>query len=184
MFFWSQRDPQYANTKLGKSKLTVQGYGCFVCSLATLYQKQPKEILAILGGMTDSGLVVSGVIAQACGGAALPKTFTPPSGWCIAMTDHYAANGVATHFFIVNAEKKLQIDPLDFPAMPETLKYKIVEYRPFTNVKLNTQTWQEEVREWNELNGIITQGWEMPDAPMSQLRVGAALKSFKERFIA
>lgn len=161
----------------------MQGYGCFVCALATIYQKHPKEIMAIPGAITDSGLLVSSLVAQGCGGASLPKTTTPPSGWSIAVTDHYKPNGVDTHFFVVNAEKKLQIDPLDFPAQPEPLRYKIVEYRPFTNIKLNTQTWQEEVRAWSEDKGIITQGWETPDAPMSQLRVAASLKNFYDRFI-
>jgi len=171
--------------RLGKSKLTINGYGCFVCSLATLYQKHPLEILKIPNGVTDSGLVNSNAIAKGCGGEALPKTTIAPKGWCIAMTDNYSPQGYPTHFFMVNAEKKLQIDPLDYPTQAEPLVYKIVEYRPFTNIKYITEmTWEEEAQKWATENGIISGGWDNPNAPMSQVRIAAALKNFKERFIS
>jgi hypothetical protein len=92
--------------------------------------------MAIKGGITADGLVVTSIIAKACGGAALPATQKPPDGWSIAMTDHYATQGFPTHFFLVNAKAKLQIDPLDFPAMVEPLTYEVKHYRPFTNGQL------------------------------------------------
>lgn len=183
MQFYSQRDPSYGALRLGKSKLTISSHGCFVSSLAMLYQKHPREIIAIPGGITDSGLVVSGAIAKACGGEALPKTDVPPQGWCIAMTNHYAPD-FPTHFFVVHPQKKLQIDPLDFPCQPEPLTYRVLEYRPFTNVKLVlAQTWQEEAIQWSQENGIIALTSPDGSAPMSEVRTMAALKKFKERFI-
>ncbi len=184
MIYLSQNDPAYRTWKLGKSKLGVGGYGCFATSLGTLFQKTLAEIMAIAGGITNDGLVVANVIAKACGGAALPPTNVPPKGWCIAVTNKYAPQGFPTHFFCVNMDTKQQIDPLDFPAQVEPLSYPIVEYRPFTGVKLVTvQTWQEEAKQFATENGIIGSGWETPDEPMSQVRVAAALKNFKDRFI-
>lgn len=180
---YSQNDPAYRAVRLGKSKLLVPGYGCFVMSLANLYQRDPLELLKVPGGITDGGLVVSSVIAKHCGGEALPKTITPPQGWCIAVTNKYAPD-FPTHFFCVNMTTKQQIDPLDFPAQVEPLTYPIVEYRPFTNIKLViSETWQKQAEKWAVENGIISSGWENPDAPMSQVRIAAALKNFKERFI-
>lgn len=100
------------------------------------------------------------------------------------MTNKFAPD-FPTHFFCVNMDTKQQIDPLDFPAQIEPLTYPIVEYRPFTKVTLvNPMTWQEEAKKWATENGIISGGWDAPDAPMSQVRVAAALKNFQERFIS
>lgn len=183
MFYLSQHDPAYKNLKLGKSKLSVSGFGCFACSLGTLFQKTLAEIMAIPGGITDDGLVVSGVIAKACGGSTLPNPPGSPSpGWCIAMTNKYAPQGFPTHFFCVNTKEKLQIDPLDFPAQIEPLTYPIVELRTFTGVKLVTaQTWQEEAQQFATENGIISD-WSKPNEPMTQVRVAAALKNYHDRF--
>lgn len=184
MFYLSQHDPAYRGLYLGKSKLSVTGYGCFATSLGTLFQKSIAEIMAIQGGITDDGMVVAAVIAKACGGTALPSTAIAPKGWCIAVTNKYAQQGFPTHFFCVNMDTKQQIDPLDFPAQPEPLTYSIVEYRPFTGVKLAiVQSWQDEAKQFAIDNGLIGSGWDTPDAPMSQVRVAAALKNFKDRFI-
>lgn len=183
MITLSQHDPAYKNLKLGKSKLSIAGYGCFATSLGTLFQKSLAEIMAIPGGITDEGLVVASVIAKACGGSSLPGTTVAPKGWCIAKTDKYAAQGFPTHFFCVNMDTKQQIDPLDFPAQVEPLSYPVVEYRPFTGTKLVTAvTWQEEAKSFAVENGLISGGWETPDAPMSQVRIAAAFKNFHDRF--
>lgn len=180
---YSQRDPIIGKMYLGKSKLDVRGYGCFLTSIANLYGVSPVDLLKVAGGVTDSGLVNSAALAQFCGGVALPKTITPPKGWSIAMTNKYAPD-FPTHFFCVNFEKKLQIDPLDYPAQVEPLSYPIVEYRPFTNIKLiDVPTWQDDAKKFAMDNGIITGGWDAPDAPMSQVRVAAALKNMHDKFL-
>lgn len=133
--FNSQVDPDVRDEPLGKSKLKVGGYGCFIASLATLYQRPLKDLLKVVGGIDANGNTNSAVIAKECQGEALQSTATPPKGWCIAVTDRYAPQN-PTHFFCVNMDTKQQIDPLDFPAKPEPLTYNIVRFRPFTNVKL------------------------------------------------
>lgn len=186
MEYFSQKDPSVRNLPLGKSKLTIGSHGCFVAALASLYQRPVRDVLAIEGAVNNGGYVNSQVVAKHFNGLALPPVKpqdapTLPKGWCIAMTSYYSAAGYPTHFFLVNVEKKLQIDPLDFPAQPEELTYPIVEYRPFTNVKLVTsQTWQEETKEWCIKNGIITQ-WNTADDD-TMYRVGAAIRNYHRNF--
>lgn len=149
---YSQKDPAYGEMKLGKSKLTVHGFGCFVCSLATLFQRHPTAVLRVPGGITDQGLVVSATIAKNFGGTALPATLKAPSGWCIAETGFYADRGYPQHFFCVNKELNLQIDPLDLPAGPEQLSYPIKNYRPFTGVALDPMfPWTDLAKKYSRL---------------------------------
>lgn len=184
MLAYSQKDPAYSKLRLGTSKLTVGSHGCFVACLATLYQRTPKQIMDIEGAVNSGGYVNSQLVAKACGGSALAPVKpgnepSLPKGWCVAVTDYYKAAGYPTHFFLVNVEKKLQIDPLDFPAQAEELVYPIVEYRPFSNVKfVPQQTWQQEAQEYAEVNGIIAD-WTQPEEPMSQVRNAAAFKNFE-----
>ena len=141
------------------------------------------DLMRVKGGITDDGLVVSSLLASSCGGAALPAQKSKPvlNQWCIAVTDHYAAQGYPTHFFCYNPETDQRIDPLDFPAVIEKNTYRITEYRPFTNVKLSMETWQEAAQRWAKENGIIST-WGTPEDPL-MIRVAAALKNFKERFV-
>lgn len=137
----SQRDPAYGGLKLGSSKLTVYSYGCFVASIATLYQRPVEELLKVAGAFAADGNLNSSVLARHCGGEALPRTTKPPRGWCIAVTDNYKEAGYPTHFFCYNADTGERIDPLDFPAKVEgnaIPTYNITQYRPFTNIKLDT----------------------------------------------
>lgn len=137
MQLYSQHDPSYDRLKIGSSTLTIHGYGCFLCSLGTLFQKHPTEIMKIPNAITPDGLVVAGVIAKACGGDYTGQ-FQNGFGWQIAQTDHYAAQGYPTHFFCVNMQTKQQIDPLKFPAVVEPLSYHVVNVRVFTGTKLDT----------------------------------------------
>lgn len=137
MKLYSQRDPAYKNLKLA-NKLTIGSHGCFVASMATLFQKPIEEILKIKNAIDKYGNLNSAIVAKACGGAALTATTTPPDGWCIAVTNQYAPT-FPTHFFLCNPKLKKQIDPLDFPCAPEKLSYPVIEYRPFTGIKLNIE---------------------------------------------
>lgn len=147
MNFYSQRDPAFKNQKLGKSTLTVDGYGCFLCSIATLYQKSPAELLAVTAAFDDQGILNSGILATFCGGSAGAKVTEPPEGWCIAQTDHYASKGFTQHFFCVNVQTKEQIDPLAFPATIAPLTFAIQSYRPFSNVMLKSGTATEPTKD-------------------------------------
>lgn len=151
MNLYSQRDPLYKSLKLGSSALTVGDYGCFLCSIANLYQKPPTELLTVAGAFDDDGTLHSDTLAKFCGGSAGAKTTEAPEGWCIAQTDHYASKGFATHFFCVNAQTKEQIDPLAFPATILPLTFAIQFYRPFTNVALKS--------------GAVTEPAKAPDKP-------------------
>ena len=139
MHLYSQRDPAYGSRRLGESKLTVHAYGCFLVSIATIYQRDPKELLDVKGAFTNDGLLVSQVLAKHCGGQTRTVS-KPPDGWCIAITDHYKGAGYPTHFFCYNHNTKEQIDPLDFPAKVEPVTYNIIQYREFTNIELDTST--------------------------------------------
>lgn len=180
MQLYSQKDPAYSNQRLGGSKLTVNGYGCFLCSIATIYQRPVTELLKVPGAFVGDGNLVSSVLAKHCGGEAKPATTTPPKGWCIAMTDHYKDAGFPTHFFCVNPDTKEQIDPLDLPAKVEPLSYKIVQYRPFTNPALDTTApvpvpvfSDVEIGRWSEksIRYVKDRGW-MKGYPDGTFRPG------------
>ena len=108
MIYYSQHDPAFDRLPLGKTRLTVRGFGCFVVSLATLYQTPPQKILAVPGAFTPSGLLMPSLIAKACDGVYQGVVKTP-TGWVIAVTDHYAYLGYPTHFFCMNPQTKQQI---------------------------------------------------------------------------
>lgn len=133
--FNSQIDPTIRDLYLGSSKLKMGGYGCFMASLATLFQKPVPELLKVSGGVDASGNTISSVIASYCQGVALPATTVAPKGWCIGVTNHFAPQ-FPTHFVCVNVDTKQQIDPLDLQPKPEPLTYKIIQYRPFKGGKL------------------------------------------------
>lgn len=151
MNFYSQKDPTYKTRTLGKSTLNVEGYGCFLCSIATLYQKSPTELLGVSEAFDADGILNSGILAQSCGGSAGAKVADAPEGWCIAQTDHYASKGFTKHFFCVNVQTKEQIDPLAFPVVIQPLTFAIQSYRPFTNVALKS--------------GAVTEPAKTPDKP-------------------
>lgn len=138
MLLYSQHDPAYDRLTLGPSPLTVHSDGCFLCSIATLYQRPVTELLGVQGAFTATGALVSEVLAQHCGGDAQAPTIDHLQGWMIAQTDHYAPH-YPTHFFCINLDTKQMIDPLDFPAVvkPNDGTYHIVNFRPFTNTKLD-----------------------------------------------
>ena len=182
MLYYSQNDPRWKNKFLGKTKLTVGGWGCFFCDLCTLYQVDPLEMLKHTELWDNNGNIDSNAFAKLCGGVALPPSKTPVKGISIGITNKYAPQS-PTHFVVVDMDADKEIDPLDFPAVVEKRTYNFYEYRQFTNIKLViTSTWQEEAQKFAIDNGIITSGWEAPDAPMTQVRVAAALKNYHDRF--
>lgn len=135
MILYSQKDPSFEKLKIGN--VSFPRYGCLVCSIATLYQSHPITLLESKKGIISNGDADTKVLAVLCGGEALPKVKTPISGWCIAMTKHYAVSGYPTHFYCYNHDTQEMIDPLDYPAVRKPNKYKIAEYRPFTSIRLD-----------------------------------------------
>lgn len=184
MEIYSQVDPRWKDRFMGSSKLRVGTHGCFFCMLCTIYQVDPLIMLRRKELWDKNGNIYSDIFAKICGGERLPTTAVAPKEWCIGVTNKYAPN-FPTHFVLVNPELKQQADPLDSPAQVETQDYSFFEYRRFTNTKFNsTETWQKQAERWAVDNAIIGSGWDAPDAPMSQVRVAAALKNFHDRFIS
>ena len=187
MKYYSQRSDVYGSLNLGKSKLTINGYGCLLVSVATLFQRDPVDILKAPGCITDAGLSVLAKMAAFCGGVYKGESDMAPAGWCIAVTDHYKPQGVDTHFFCVNKALGLQIDPLDKNPAPEPLTYKILKYRLFNGAVLGTSApvppdWKATAEAWSKANDIVVSGWENPEQPMSQVRVIEALRKYHDRF--
>ncbi len=135
MIFYSQHDPAYDRLPLGPSQVTVHGFGCFLCSIATLYQVSPKNLLKVPGAFNAEGDLIAAILAKACGGTYL-GIVKDIFGWGIAMTDFYAHLGYPTHFFCVNLQTREMIDPLKFPAKIEPLTYNITQLRDFTGIRL------------------------------------------------
>lgn len=134
---YSQHDPQYDLVRLGKTSLTIGSHGCFIVSMANLYQKHPKDIMAIPGAVLQNADLVSGIVAEHYGGKAGKPTTKQPKGWSIAVTNDYSYIGYVTHFFCINGD--MMIDPLEYPAKIEKCTYKIDHYRPFTGIKLGEE---------------------------------------------
>jgi hypothetical protein len=137
---FSQHDPNYTGIYLPNTKLSIHGYGCFLCSLASLFQVDPLDIFEIPNAFDSGGLLRPNVIAEACGGQYVGKMPTNSKwqvhGWQIGETDFYKNKGFPTHFILVNFDTKQQVDPLKLPPLIEPLKYPIVSIRVFTGAKI------------------------------------------------
>jgi hypothetical protein len=51
----------------------------------------------------------------------------------VCETDHYKNSGFSQHFFLMDLDTNLIIDPLDYPAHWKNNKYKIISYRLISN---------------------------------------------------
>lgn len=182
MTLFSQKDEAYDKLTIGASGLTIHQYGCLLCSMATLYQRNPLDLLKIEGGVTKTGLLVTATIAKALGGSAKKATKTAPDGWCIAMTKHYASHGYPTHFFCYNPSTKEMIDPLDYPAKVRQLAYKIDHYRPFDGIRLDLASHDDA-----EVSGYLSLAERIKRIQKAlQRATGARLKSLQralDRFV-
>lgn len=134
-YTFSQKDPSWGEMCLPGSKMTMRADGCYVTSIAMLGQVPPVELLKITKGFQD-GLVISSVLAKACGMTYEGSSKLRPRKTCIAVTDNYKNVGFSTHFFVLLDDGRM-IDPLSKNPVPEPLKYNITEYRLFENVKLS-----------------------------------------------
>ncbi len=134
---YSQRDPAYKDTLLPLSNLTIGNDGCLLCSMATLGQVSPVNLLNTVGGFVQGGLVVPDTLAKVMGMFYVGSTTVPPKGWCIGRTDAYASKGYPTHFLCVNVDTNQMVDPLHYPSGVETLTYHINQYRVFAGIKFS-----------------------------------------------
>lgn len=139
MMYYSQLDPAWKFKKLPNSNLTVGDYGCYLCSMATLAQRNtPGNLLVPSNYFAPGGLIITSPLATFLGMFYVGSSTVAPKGWCIGRTDKYAGLGFPTHFLPVNVDTNEMIDPLKYPAKVEPLTYKINQYRIFTGVDLKT----------------------------------------------
>ena len=132
MNYYSQKDPLWANKKLGTSTSTIGGYGCYITSLGMLLGITPDMVNTRLikeGGYKDGNMVDSAKVAKIFNGT-YEKTTTNKGIVCIAETDAFKKQGSPQHFFVLLPDGR-RIDPLDLSPKPEPNDYKIVSYRNF-----------------------------------------------------
>jgi hypothetical protein len=70
----SQRDPRWANKKLGTSNVTIGGYGCFITSIAYVIGTTPdvvNERMKAVKGYQDGNLVIWSKIPEAFPGITI-----------------------------------------------------------------------------------------------------------------
>lgn len=123
-----------------------------------LGQVDPVSLLKS-SNFANGGLLISSKAAKSAGLEYVGAS-KKPIGWCIGVTDHYAPKW-PTHFFVVNEDLQLQIDPLDIDPKPEPLTYDIFEYRIFKGVKLHNAL-QEAIH-------LTSKSWQMLEEVQSQL---------------
>jgi lysozyme len=127
--YYSQKDPRWANEKLGTCNDTIGKSGCKVACLASFAGITPSEANKRIP--YQSGCLTEDVsAAKALGLEFNGRVTVKPSYECIAETDHYKPNGVPQHFFILLADGTIA-DPLDLDPKPKKNPYKIVSYRLF-----------------------------------------------------
>ena len=133
---YSQKDPKYAEMKLGPT--TIGKNGCLVQCIATLLQVDTSVVLS-KGNFTKSGDMSVKETLQSLGSKLLYRGNSYSGGWVIAKTDFYAKKGYPTHFFLYHKSNNVEevIDPLTFPGRRENRHYKIVEYITIASPRLD-----------------------------------------------
>jgi len=158
MKHYSQKDPRWANQKLGTCNTTLRASGCFVTALAMQYGDRIKvpptsrKWLESVATVYDDGTVeatpaildfiftkeklyssgcnvVSTIMTKRLGLENSGRSGAQPPYQCIAETDNFKRFGVPQHFFVVLPDGRI-LDPLDPPdSPPKKNPYHIVSYR-------------------------------------------------------
>jgi hypothetical protein len=122
MQFKSQKDPAWANARIGQTSLLIKNYGCLICCFASLLEVDPREIAK--GDYFDAnGLMVS-----------QPKVAKDFGGEYSYFRDEIVWNPVicetrfdgSMHFVLKDGDRIL--DPLSLDGHP-LRDYKILSYR-------------------------------------------------------
>lgn len=129
MIFYSQKNPQWANVKLGTCADTIGKSGCKITCLASFCGRNPFEVNVLIP-YVNGCLTNDETAAKALGLYFGGKSTTKPDHDCIAETNHYKSKGVPQHFFILLADGTC-VDPLDLDPKPKKNPYNIVSYRLF-----------------------------------------------------
>lgn len=131
MKIYSQRDPKWANEKLGFGSTTIGGYGCKLTSFAMLDGRTPSELNELFKreGCFSSDLLDDKKCAQALGWTFMLKTTDSPSTTpCIAEADMSPSPGKQQHFVVWQGDTIL--DPWTGAERPSTT-YPVVSFRNF-----------------------------------------------------
>lgn len=103
MKIYSQRDPKWANEKLGFGSTTIGGYGCKLTSFAMLDGRTPTELNTLFKekGCFSGDLLDDKKCAQALGWTFIIRTTDSPSTTpCIAEVDMSPSPGKQQHFVV------------------------------------------------------------------------------------
>lgn len=131
MKIYSQRDPKWANEKLGFGSTTIGGYGCKLTSFAMLDGRTPSELNALFKkeGCFSGDLLDDKKCAQALGWTFIIRTTDSPSTTpCIAEVDMSPSPGKQQHFVVWQGDTIL--DPWTGAERPSTT-YPVVSFRNF-----------------------------------------------------
>lgn len=131
MVIYSQNDPKWARTRMGKSSTTIGTSGCFLTSLAMFYADRPDKVNTIFtnrGVYVNGALIDSNKAASVLGLTYAGKTTQKQNSICIAETNYYRSSGVPQHFFVWNGDGSI-VDPID--GRTKKNPYPIVSYRLF-----------------------------------------------------
>lgn len=144
MKIYSQKNPKWANLKLGNSNSKIGDYGCFLVSLSMLVEKEPPEVNEILkkAGAFSGDMIISDKAAKALG-LEIIKTGDPiipnrdkninnePQYTSIKEVDFSPVAGKQQHFVlrVVEDGKKWIIDPW-------TGKKQVIGFYPFVSYRL------------------------------------------------
>jgi hypothetical protein len=158
MKFYSQKNPEYKNEKLGNTTLSVGGYGCTTCCLAGILEIHPREIFSRPEfyysddpKSNSYGMIKSTeMVAKFFGGWKEAPNDKKVSDPVIIQTEY----GGSTHFILeYNGQK---FDPLSLNGTP-LINYKEISYRNI-NKGYNMIT-QEDLdsrdRQIQKMQGII-----------------------------
>lgn len=134
----SQRDPRWADMKLGTSDLTIGGYGCTITCLAMYIGTTPdvvNERLKAVNGFSQGSLVIWAKVAEAFPGVSITKL-----GWtydnndvaqnlpCLVEVDFDGTDRVDNRHWVVYKGNQKMNDPWTGTEEP-TSKYPPLSYR-------------------------------------------------------
>lgn len=144
MKYYSQRDPKWANLKLGNSNSTIGRYGCFLTSLAMLAEIPPDQANEKLKkeGAFSKDLIISDKAADALGLEYSPPARSAhfvPYYDCIAEVDFNPATARKEQHFVVYLTDGRIVDPWDLNPKPKKNPYNIISIRLFKKNKMKKE---------------------------------------------
>jgi len=149
-----QRDPRWANIKLGFGTTTIGSHGCFLTDLSMMAGITPDKANEILkkAGAFNKDLIISDKAAKALG----LEYYPPPrseafncSHTCIAEVDFNPATTTKEQHFVVLQPDGTQLDSWT----GKTSKYRIISIRVFRNPNFeeNKEKHGIDISHWNKV---------------------------------